>query len=157
MKAYVIVEGQVDAELLAPLLEGLDIKLLPANGRSSVLSLARTLLLTKELPVLVVVDVDDEDGAEIRDVLESGMAQVAPSRRWKCLLFEPDIETELLALIPAAIRRKAKNKTQRRGLMQSAVQSGPVASKMKALSKMKSAISFIKQWNTMSAGLEAAV
>lgn len=159
MKAYVIVEGQTDAELLTSLFAhrpGLDIKMLPANGRSSVLSLARTLLLSKDLPVLVVVDVDDGEPDEIRGTLEQGLAQVASSRRWKCLVFDPDIETELLAFAPP-VRKKASTKLQRRAQLGELLQTKDFWSKIKGLPKLNEAIVFIEQWNDRTAGFEAAL
>lgn len=160
MKSYVIVEGQVDAELVTRLFENsptFDFKVLPANGRSSVLSLARTLLVSKQLPVLVMIDLDDADIDEVREVLESGLGQVAPARRWKYLVFDPDIETELRAFLPPAARRNAKTKSQRRALLDDVLRSSELRSKIRALPKLKEAVAFIDHWSRTDAGVEAAV
>lgn len=156
MKTYVVVEGQVDVELLSRLLgnrPALDIKILTASGRSSVLSLARTLLLSKDLPVLLVVDLDDGELDEVSDVLERGLGQVAPSRRWKCVVFDPDIETELLALLPATRRKTAKTKAQRRSVLLDALKSN----ELRPLPKLKQAIAFIEHWNRSSADAVASL
>jgi len=150
MKAYVICEGGSDLDILERLLSGepaLDTKVLTVHGRSAVLSLSRTLLVTKGLPAVVVVDADTEPPERVRGAVETGLLQVAPPDRWKCVVFAPDIETELLLALPAQARQGTKTKAERRGALQTCLENPAMREAVRALPKVRDAVDFIRRWN----------
>lgn len=70
MNSYVVTEGKLEAEFLRRILlsAGLsDMHVIAAGGKSSVISLARSILATRSSPVAVVLDADTIDGISIRE------------------------------------------------------------------------------------------
>jgi len=104
MKSYVVVEGSFDAKLIATLIKeflpGQEVVVAEAGGKSSAVSLARSLLVTRHLPVLLAVDADTVDPQSVRENkqnLESLLGMVADPGLWRVVLFEPEIEVTLLS------------------------------------------------------------
>jgi hypothetical protein len=98
MRAYVVTEGQVDAEILKGLLpENIvkDTEFVVGSGRYSAQSLARSVLAVRQLPVALVVDADTEDETMIQeqsDFLQESLRQASPGVRFQVFLAVPTIE-----------------------------------------------------------------
>jgi hypothetical protein len=96
MIAYILCEGLIDAQILKALLpEGLlhEVKIVPAGGTSSLTSLARSLIVRRQVAVGIVVDNDtlksfQEHTKEIEENVKS-VAIDAPVKVWE---FMPAIE-----------------------------------------------------------------
>lgn len=74
MIAYIVTEGETDRELLQRLLPGelLDgVEVVAAGSVSSVISLARSLLVRRHIPVAIVIDADTADEEAIREKRQS--------------------------------------------------------------------------------------
>jgi 5S rRNA maturation endonuclease (ribonuclease M5) len=99
MKLTVIVEGSTDAEIIRCALgHRADVRVVSASGRSAADSYARTVLVTKDTPVLLVVDADSNDEAvqrERRSFHEASLGQVAHHDRWRVIVAKPEIESVL--------------------------------------------------------------
>lgn len=104
-RAYIVTEGDVDAKILRRVLPRnlIDqVKFVVAGGRSRAESLARSLLVSKYLPVALVVDANTADQQSIneqldflRDYLDYGSAgPEAPP--FSAFLAVPEIEAILL-------------------------------------------------------------
>jgi hypothetical protein len=100
MRAYVITEGQADAELLQWALgtkvNGTDVSVVAASGKSSAQSHARTLLYTQKVPVALVIDADANDSARIAEdqgYFEDSLQRVAGDIPFCVVLCIPEIET----------------------------------------------------------------
>lgn len=70
--AYIITEGKLDAELIKAILPGLTenpekIAILAAPGYSAALSIAESVLIQTQRPVLLVIDADTIDELRIRE------------------------------------------------------------------------------------------
>lgn len=99
MIAYIVCEGPFDAELLKTVLpEKLlnDVPVVSAGGISAVKSLARSLVVRRQVPVIVVVDADSvvpelvqERLKDIEEIVES----VAINTPIKVVLAVPEMET----------------------------------------------------------------
>lgn len=99
MIAYIVTEGDFESELLKKVLpENLkkDIEIVPAGGVSATKSLARSLIVRRQVPVAVVIDSDSlvpdlvqERRSDIQEILES----VAVNTPVKVILAVPQIET----------------------------------------------------------------
>lgn len=145
-KSYVVVEGQLDAELLATLFAqtpDIDTKVLPAQEWSSALFLARTLLLSKNIPLVLVLGADEAKAADVQKVVADGLAQVAPQSRWRVHTFDPDIETELLVGASVDELRSANSKAKRRALASEKLQSPEFVAHLRRQPKLKSTLDFI--------------
>lgn len=99
MIAYIICEGLFDAELLKTVLPGEllnDVKVVSAGGVSAVKSLARSLVVRRQVPVVIVVDADSvvpelvqERLKDIEEIVES----VAINTPVKVIAAVPEMET----------------------------------------------------------------
>ena len=92
------------------------------------------------------------ESAGAKLVLDDG-PQVAPSRWWKCVVFAPNIEAELLAFLPRATPKKG----QRLARLDGALKSKTEAPKIRSLPKIRDAVAFIEQWNRNESGVEATL
>ncbi len=97
-KCYIVTEGLADAALLSPLLADAvpvdAVKIVQAGGRSSAVSLARTLLVTRSASVALLVDADTthpDRVSEMRVELEDSLG-VAPRSRFGVFLAVPSLE-----------------------------------------------------------------
>lgn len=103
MKSYVVVEGAFDAALVSTVIERFlpeqEIIVTEAGGKSSVVSLARSLLLTRKCPVILAVDADTVDQQAINEHtqdLKALLGMTADPSLWKVVLFVPAIEVTIL-------------------------------------------------------------
>ncbi|MCX7048617.1 MAG: hypothetical protein NTX50_24410 [Candidatus Sumerlaeota bacterium] len=109
-KAYVVVAGETDEALMKSLLLPLvskDVKLISAEGRSSAMSLATSLLAAKKLPVALVVDSDTLNKsaiAEEKDFLQAMLRRGSSGTRYKVVMAVPTIE-KLIIETPEAIHK----------------------------------------------------
>jgi predicted ATP-dependent endonuclease of OLD family len=98
MIAYIVCEGISDAQLLQQILpkELLnDVEIVAAGGLSAIKSLARSLIVRRQLPVLIVVDADSVEPNVIHERLnsiEEIVKSVAISTPVKVILAVPTIE-----------------------------------------------------------------
>jgi 3,4-dihydroxy-2-butanone 4-phosphate synthase len=98
MIAYIVVEGQFDAQLLQfvlphSLLE--DVEIVVAGGVSAMKSLARSLLVRRQTPIIVVVDADSVKPDLIRErsqSIEEMISSVAGSVSVEVIVAVPEIE-----------------------------------------------------------------
>jgi hypothetical protein len=101
MSSYLVVEGARDIEILAPLVTGAGIKdvhFVAAGGKHYTTSLARSISLSRQKPVAVLVDSDTRDQRVIqeqRQIFED-LLRIPPSSS-PCTLFlaVPDLEADL--------------------------------------------------------------
>jgi hypothetical protein len=101
MKVYVVTEGKSDVQLLKSVLlsQGVsNAEYIAAGGKSSVISLAQSLLVKRHQPVVVVMDADmvekrrvDEQGKIYFDLLRNFASGVA----FRVMLMVPEIEAVL--------------------------------------------------------------
>jgi hypothetical protein len=102
-KCFVIVEGPLDVGMFRKLLDGLfgddAIRLTDAGGKSSAVSLARTILARRPEHVALVVDAEENDPEKVaaaQTELEAALGAVAPAVRFGVFLFAPSLESVLL-------------------------------------------------------------
>lgn len=72
-RAYVVTEGQADAKILEQVLPHSlveDVKFVVAGGRSRAESLARSLLIAKNVPVALVFDADTSDEQRVNEEVD---------------------------------------------------------------------------------------
>lgn len=102
--AYIVVEGDTDREIIERALAAsfpdasARFRVVAAGGRSRAASRARTLLMTHEGSVHVVVDADVSAPSEVRselETLEALLSLAGDRRRWSVHLFVPTIEDAL--------------------------------------------------------------
>jgi hypothetical protein len=99
MIAYIVCEGDLDAQLLQRLLpEGLmqEIEVVSAGGVSAVKSLSRSLIVRRQVPVAIVVDADSVDPKvvqERRENLVEIVESVSVNTPVKVILAIPAMET----------------------------------------------------------------
>jgi 5S rRNA maturation endonuclease (ribonuclease M5) len=99
-RALIITEGKQDAEILKKVLpvEILDkIKIL--SGGNSALSLARTVLVTKQVPTVLLVDADSNNENKIiekQNDLTDSLNSVSIGTEFKVYLMTPEIEVLFL-------------------------------------------------------------
>lgn len=111
MNAYVVVEGLTDSKLIASLVPHdfqRQITIVPA-GRGGLTSMARTLLVSRRKPVVVVADSDTTDEHSMRQLrreMEELIRAVAGGIPFKVILMVPEIES-LFFRAPAAVERVA--------------------------------------------------
>ncbi len=70
MTTYVVTEGRSGVAVLLPLIEAAkisDFHALAAGGKSAATSLARSISISRQSPVAVIVDADTSDAASIRE------------------------------------------------------------------------------------------
>jgi predicted ATP-dependent endonuclease of OLD family len=99
MKAYIVCEGALDQQLLQRILPGeflSTVGIVAAGSLSSVKSMARSLVVRRQIPVAIVVDADtvnadqvEERRREIKEIVES----VAVNTPVEVILAVPAIET----------------------------------------------------------------
>lgn len=110
MKAYVVVEGPSDLTLLTRLLPPEVLQhtaVIVGGGRSNVISVARTLLVTKRKPLAVLVDADTMDEAAVlqqRRDTEELLRAVAGGVPFKVFIVTPSVDG-LLFRVPAVLER----------------------------------------------------
>ena len=96
MSNVVITEGDLDKELTRSLFgDTRDTSYIAAGGWSGVDSLARSWLTDPNSRVVIVVDADSinpADVAERRRFLDRSLGQIADSSRWRVLVVAPEIE-----------------------------------------------------------------
>jgi hypothetical protein len=99
MTAYLVCEGDRDAQLLKRVLpaELLNtVEIIAAGGLSAVKSLARSLIVRRQLPVLIAIDADVTIPAQVeerRKDIEEIVGSVAANTPFKVILSVPAIET----------------------------------------------------------------
>jgi predicted ATP-dependent endonuclease of OLD family len=99
-KALIITEGKHDAEVLQKILpqEILEkIQIVPSGG--SALSLARTVLVTKQIPTVLLVDADSNDERTIlgkQSDLNESLSSVSIGTKFKVFLIIPEMEVLFL-------------------------------------------------------------
>lgn len=96
-KVLVVTEGASDAAVLKVLLRTLPVpsEVVSANGRSSALSLARTLAGIRQTPTVLVIDADSTDPEAVeerRRFLRESLSQVAPPEMWRVIILVPELE-----------------------------------------------------------------
>lgn len=99
MIAYIVCEGLFDRQLLKTVLPGellTDVEVVSGGGVSAVKSLARSLVVRRQVPVIIVVDADSvvpelvqERLKDIEEIVES----VAVNTPVKVILAVPEMET----------------------------------------------------------------
>ena len=68
---YIVTEGYTDAELLKAIFRAVelsDFRFSVAGGRSFVISFAKSILVSRRLPVAVVIDADTTDARHVREL-----------------------------------------------------------------------------------------
>lgn len=110
MTAFVVVEGREDVQILRALLPSEladSAALVPAGGRSSLTSVARTLVVTHHRPVAILMDSDSRDESLVRQqrqTTEDLVKAVSGRAPVKVILFVPEIEAVFFQA-PRALRR----------------------------------------------------
>jgi hypothetical protein len=109
-QVYILVEGPTDAEFLRRILLPdvlADAEVFPAGGNSGIPSLARSILVRRKKPVVVVMDADTNDPdliAERRDSMEELIRAADSSTPVKVVAAVPEIEAWFFAA-PDALAR----------------------------------------------------
>lgn len=99
MKAYVVTEGASDAAMVSRALTGAgleDVHVAAAGGRSSAISLARSILRSRRRPVALVMDADTTDPARVREqeqVLSDLVSGSTKSPSFRVFLAVPVMES----------------------------------------------------------------
>lgn len=132
MTACVVTRGQFGSELIRSLLKARKLKhtrLFTTNGSSSALSLARSLVGIKQLPVALVLDADAHESSkteEYRRYLEAMLGAAAPRSEWELILVAPEMEAvffqvpgllESLGLPPPTPVQEERAKHQPHGVL----------------------------------------
>ncbi len=98
MTAYVVCEGETDARLLTRLLPGEivgDVKIVPAGGLYAAKSLARSLVVRRQSPVVIILDADSTVPEQVEQRLketEEIIKNVAVNTPVKVALAAPSLE-----------------------------------------------------------------
>lgn len=110
MKGYIVTEGASDAVLLRSLLEAElpdSVGIVAAGGRSSVVSFAKSILVSRREPVALVMDADTIDPAAVRgqerevyDLLRAASYRTP----FRLFLAVPELEALLFADVEALSR-----------------------------------------------------
>jgi len=117
-RAYVVVEGATDADILRRVLPRdlvEDVEFVVANGRSAAMSLARSILVVKRAPVALVVDADTNDEVAVKeqlDLLRYYMSYGAGAAPFEVLAAVPEIDAVLFqdrSLIERITGRKSSD------------------------------------------------
>lgn len=101
-KAFIITEGESDHKILkallpAPISE--NVEFVAGTWRSSAISIARSILVAKYIPVALVLDTDTTDPSAIReerDYLRMSLAEASSGTRFGVFLAVPEIEIVFL-------------------------------------------------------------
>jgi predicted ATP-dependent endonuclease of OLD family len=99
-KALIVTEGKYDAEILQKVLptEILEkVQIIPSGG--SALSLARTVLVTKQIPTVLLVDADSNNEHTIlekQNDLDESLNSVSIGTKFKVFLIVPEMEVLFL-------------------------------------------------------------
>jgi hypothetical protein len=99
MTACIVTEGKFDSELIRSMLNARKFthtRVLTAQGASSALALARSVVGIKQLPVALILDADEHDSSRVeqrRKHLETMLRTTAPPSEWELLLMAPEMET----------------------------------------------------------------
>lgn len=105
MIAYIVCEGLFDEQLLTTVLPGEllnDVKVVSAGGVSAVKSLARSLVVRRQVPVVIVVDADSVVPELVQELLkdiEEIVESVAINTPVKVIAAVPDMETIFFQLL----------------------------------------------------------
>ncbi len=97
-KAFIVIEGQSDREILAALLPATileDVDFVVGQERSSAISLARSILVAEYIPVALVLDADTTNRSAIReerDFLRMSLADASFGTKYAFFLAIPEIE-----------------------------------------------------------------
>lgn len=101
MKTYLVVEGKSDTILMQPLIAaaGLeDVEIVDGGGKSSAMSLGKSIAISRLLPVAVLVDADttDENALQSQETIFKDLQRYGP-KDVNCRLFlaVPTLEDEL--------------------------------------------------------------
>jgi hypothetical protein len=98
MTVCVVVEGQFDGELLKSLIKAKGLKrtrVFVGGNRSSAESLASSLMVVKQLPVVLVLDAEAHDPSKIESIrrqLEALVGAITSEEEWKLILMAPELE-----------------------------------------------------------------
>jgi hypothetical protein len=99
MTSHIVTEGPRDVallrELLAPEREKYRVDFFSAGAKSAADSLARSILLVRHEPVILVVDADSTDPSlvkEQQDYFTASLREVAPPDMWRVCLAIPEVE-----------------------------------------------------------------
>ena len=98
-KAFIVTEGECDHKILkallpAPITE--NVEFVAGTWRSSAISIARSILVAKYVPVALVLNTDTTDPSAIqedRDYLRMSLAEASSGTRFGIFLSVPEIET----------------------------------------------------------------
>jgi hypothetical protein len=99
MIAYLVCEGARDVQLLRRILPGellSNVEIIPAGGLSAIKSLARSLIVRRQAPVVIVMDADVITPEQVEERLkdtEEIVESVAVNTPVKVILAVPSIET----------------------------------------------------------------
>jgi hypothetical protein len=99
MIAYLVCEGARDVQLLRCILPGellSNVEIIPAGGLSAIKSLARSLIVRRQAPVVIVMDADVITPEQVEERLkdtEEIVESVAVNTPVKVILAVPSIET----------------------------------------------------------------
>ncbi len=97
-KAFIVTEGQREREILAALLPATileNIDFVVAKERSSAISIARSILVAKYIPVALVLDAETTNRSAIReeqDFLRMSLAEASFGTKYAYFLAVPEIE-----------------------------------------------------------------
>jgi hypothetical protein len=100
--AYIVVEGESDRLILQKLLPPRilpEVKILAAGGRSSAYSMATTLVNTRRVPVVLVVDADSIQPSQIEEraeFVQGLMRRAALETPFLVIVVVPEMEAVLL-------------------------------------------------------------
>ncbi|MGO8673341.1 MAG: hypothetical protein ACLQVD_18520 [Capsulimonadaceae bacterium] len=105
MTVYVVTQSETDAAVLKAALKdvpfcGNKYKVIAAGGRTTALSYARSLLMVRKTPVVLVVDADtmnDSRSAELERYLNQSLSEAGPPTEFKVIVVRPEIERLLFA------------------------------------------------------------
>jgi hypothetical protein len=104
----VVVEGNADAVILKHLLaaEDMHLRFFAANGRLSLASVARNILIHDAGNVMVVGDADTHDDDRVREdraTIRLALRHVAPEQNFDVFLFLPELEA-IFFEVPSVLR-----------------------------------------------------
>ena len=95
----IVVEGLSDVQILRSLLNERQLKdarFFAAQGNLSVASLARNILVHEATPVVVVVDSDGADAAQVQSEQSSALASISPASRYSVFAFDPSLHEVMI-------------------------------------------------------------
>ncbi len=96
---YIVVEGITDREIIKSVINPVllkNVKIETVHGKSAVISTARTILKTKRIPTVIIVDADSTDIEQIEETKSTYdilLKQVSENIPYKLLVNIPEIES----------------------------------------------------------------